>query len=139
MTRLHVVVLFALLIVAAPEVAQATPCLTNADSVSDFRVMASLPYGSADSAATVATGEPWARYENIQVVTDSLVCAAGIAAYNSHYGFTGTPQAVTDAYIFAYGGTGYAIIIPGETTLGGRRRTIYIFTTTWVYKIGFLT
>jgi len=115
--------------------ASTSPCLTDADSVADFRFAAGLPFVQTDSAATAATGLPWARRENIQLVTDSAVCAAGIAAFNRH----GKPRSrqLRAAYVFALGGTGYAIMLPGEGTRRGRR-AVYVFSPAWIHKRNYL-
>lgn len=133
MMHIRSIVLTVLLTTAAATAAKANPCLTNADSVAWLRLKASAAYQDHDSTTMVAQGLPWARYENIQVVTDTTVCAAGIAAFNAFAGTTGTPQATTAAYILALGGTGYAFIRSGDLSQGGRRK-IYVFSPTWVLK-----
>src|SRR5215212_1043997 len=124
--RIHPVVLTLVLSLSAPTVASASPCLTAPDSVARFRTAISLLYGPADSVATVAAGLPWARFANIQIVTNSTVCAAAVAAYHA----TGTHQA-SAVYVFALRGTGYALVLPGQTAVD-RRRAVYVFTPAWV-------
>lgn len=80
--RIPSLTLAMLLSLSMPALANTSPCLTNADSVTDMRFDAGLPYDNRDSASTIAAGLPWASRANIQVVTDSVVCAAGVSAIN---------------------------------------------------------
>lgn len=130
--RLVALAIVLALVLVAEARAQTSPCLTQPDSVAKYRFTASLLFEGNDSTATVAAGKPWARFENIQVVTDSAVCAAGVAAFNDAAEATGTPREETAAYILALGGTGYAYIRPGDTT--GEYQHVFIFTADWVFK-----
>jgi hypothetical protein len=73
-----------------------------------------------------------------QGVSDSAVCAAGIAAYNDLLGLTGTPQAATQVIVLALGGTGYALVPPEPRPQDRGRAMFYIFSSTWVLKRKYL-
>jgi hypothetical protein len=134
MTKVGRQVLLALLFagVAKGVQAQASPCLTQPDSVLQYRYAVAGIFANSDSAEVVAEDTPWGAFQNIQVVADSPTCAQGLVAFNDMAGYTGTPRVETAAYILAIGGTGYAFIRPDDTTTGGRR-FIYLFSTTWEF------
>jgi hypothetical protein len=46
--------------------------------------------------------------------------------------FTGTPAAITSAYVFAIGSCGWIVVNPIDTS--GEFLMYHIFTTTWVLK-----
>jgi len=121
-----------MLVAVAQLPTQASPCLTQADSVTKFRRLAGNIFRTTDSTTAIAAGQPWARIANIQLVTDSTVCATAVAAYNSAVRATGTEQAATAGYVLALGGTGYAYARPDESTPAGTR-PIFLFTPNWTY------
>lgn len=140
MRNLHPIIIASFLAAAAASSAsaQSSPCLTQADSVAEYRLATTLIFKWTDSTTAVAEGRPWASLPNIQVVTDSTVCAAGVAAYNQMAETAGTPEADTAAYILSLGGTGFAYFRVGRQGVGGRRM-VFVFTTDWTYKFAVLS
>jgi len=111
---------------------QASPCLAQADSVTAYRRAVSGIFELGDSVSSVNAGGPWSSLEHIQIVTDPSVCALGVAAFNQMAGYVGTGHEEAVAYVLAIGGTGYAIVRPGDTTSGGRRH-VFLFTSNWQF------
>jgi len=109
---------------------QSSPCLADSDIVIALRTRVSSIYSGTDSAKRVAAGQPWARFTNIQVVSDSSTCAAGVAAFNQKIGVAGTPAAVTSAYVLTLGGTGYAVVRTDYLDPAGSA-PVFVFRSNW--------
>lgn len=107
-------------------------CRSNADSVATYLRTARGIFAGADSANLVAHGYPFARPAQISAVADTTVCAAAVTAYNTAAQVTGTADAITSAYVFAIGSSGWIVVNPTDTT--GEFLMYHIFTTAWVLK-----
>jgi hypothetical protein len=116
---------------AAPVVAQASACLSQADSVNAYLGMVRQHYAYSDSASVVSAGNPWADTAAIAHVTVPSTCQDAVHAYNAALGRE-TAQQDTAAYVFSIGSSGYAYVRPGDTSEG--RQHYYIFTVNWVLK-----
>lgn len=75
-----------------------------------------------------AQGHPFARPAGIALVTDTLVCSAALAAYNTKPG-----AGVSSLYIFKLGTSGYAVVNPVDTA--GEWVMMHIYDARWVLKL----
>jgi hypothetical protein len=113
--------------------AQTSPCLTTSPDAETFITSVQAAYGSfgADSVDWKAGGNPFAPIDSISLVTDSLVCAAAVSAYNSHFNYTGA-AAVQALFVARIGSSGYVIMHPRDN-IGEWQAHLY-FDNQWVYK-----
>lgn len=112
--------------------AQATPCLSQPDSVDTYLRMVRRLYRYSDSTSVVAAGNPWAPPSAITLVTDASICQDAVDAFNASAGITGTPQQESAAYVFAIGSAGFAYVRPGDISAG--KQYFFVFSPAWILK-----
>ncbi len=113
---------------AGPTSASAQACRTASDTAGSFESQLKSLYTEADSASLVAQGHPYARPTAIALVTDTLVCAAAVTAYNTRPG-----GSISSAFVYRLGTSGYAVVEPmnkaGEWTM------MHIYNASWAFKL----
>jgi hypothetical protein len=93
--------------VAEAGVAQASACLTNADTVSMHVKNVTRIVTAGDSALLVQQGIPYRPAGGVSLVTDTLTCRSIVNAYNA---LDSTPSTnISRAYVLRVGTTAYAM------------------------------
>lgn len=116
------------LIAGVPNLAVGQSCKAPSDTSSLLVNSLKVAFANVDSAFVTSQGQPFAQPSDIALVTDSLTCAAGIAAYNQENG-----TAISSAWVIQIGTSGYAVVSP--TNQVGEFKPYYLFNTSWQLKV----
>jgi hypothetical protein len=111
-----------------PTAAVAQACRTASDTAGSFELQLKGLYTNADSTSLVAQGHPYARPTAISLVTDTLVCAAAVAAFNTKPG-----GSISSAFVYRLGTSGYAVVEPIDKA--GEWTMMHIYNASWVFKL----
>lgn len=101
-------VLFAIL--ASPLRAQASPCLSDADSLSLHISRVTHQVFAGDSTRLVSQGLPFRPPQGVSQETDSQVCLQMITALNNLWPPSDSAQHVSQAYVLKVGADVHALI-----------------------------
>ncbi len=112
--------------------AQASPCLTNADTAALYAQSVTRDITVGDSTRLVNQGLPYRPAAGVSLVADSLICQSVVDAYNALDTMPASPARISRAYVMRVGSTAYAMV--GESN----RSLFFYFDTSYHWLASFV-